>query len=200
MPTWNWLTFMCCQPCLPNFQCFQSCVSWTLHSLLLRLSCHSLRNVSFSGLILGLIKSAYHGCLNMMTSSEGLPLWSCLGPPNPKPTTASAIKVSGFKPTLKVYEHNRVAHASMAPDKGHLLEELGWMTCVAWKKQRREEIKKAKAQRTEDKWNMTRTSSDLVGLLISFGNIWYGLIMHFCDSNHEITRSSKRKYNNTKDH
>ena len=29
---------------------------------------------------------------------------------------------------------------------------------------------------------------------------WYGLIMHFCDSNHEITRSSKRKYNNIKDH
>jgi len=29
---------------------------------------------------------------------------------------------------------------------------------------------------------------------------WYGLIMHFCDSNHEITWSSKRKYNNIKDH
>jgi len=29
---------------------------------------------------------------------------------------------------------------------------------------------------------------------------WYGLIMHFCDSNHEITRSSMRKYNNIKDH
>jgi len=30
--------------------------------------------------------------------------------------------------------------------------------------------------------------------------VWYGLIMHFCDSNHEIARSSKRKYNNIKDH
>ena len=30
--------------------------------------------------------------------------------------------------------------------------------------------------------------------------VWYGLIMYFCDSNHEITRSSKRKYNNIKDH
>jgi len=30
--------------------------------------------------------------------------------------------------------------------------------------------------------------------------IWYGLIVRFCDSNHEITRSSKRKYNNIKDH
>jgi len=29
---------------------------------------------------------------------------------------------------------------------------------------------------------------------------WYGLIMHFCDSNHEITRSSKRKYNSIKGH
>ena len=29
-------------------------------------------------------------------------------------------------------------------------------------------------------------------------NTLYGLIMHFCDSNHEITRSSKRKYNNIK--
>jgi len=27
MPTWNWLTFMCCQPCLPNFQCYQNFVS-----------------------------------------------------------------------------------------------------------------------------------------------------------------------------
>ena len=30
--------------------------------------------------------------------------------------------------------------------------------------------------------------------------VWYGLIMHFCDSNHETTRSSKRKYNHIKDH
>jgi len=29
MPTCYCLTFMCCLPCLPNFQCFQSCVSWT---------------------------------------------------------------------------------------------------------------------------------------------------------------------------
>jgi len=30
--------------------------------------------------------------------------------------------------------------------------------------------------------------------------VWYGLILHFCDSNHEITQSRKRKYNNIKDH
>jgi len=29
MPTCYCLTFMCCQPFLPNFQCFQRCVSWT---------------------------------------------------------------------------------------------------------------------------------------------------------------------------
>jgi len=30
MPSCYCLTFICCQPCLlPNFQCFQGCVSWT---------------------------------------------------------------------------------------------------------------------------------------------------------------------------
>jgi len=29
MPTCYCLTFMCCQPCLPTFWCFQSYVSWT---------------------------------------------------------------------------------------------------------------------------------------------------------------------------
>ena len=107
IPTWNWITFVCCQLCLPNFQCFQSCVSWTLlHSLLLRLSFHSLRNVSFCGLILGLIKSAYHGWLSMMTSSEG-PFFSLAsGPPTLNPP------LGGMNPTQKVCEHNRVAHAS----------------------------------------------------------------------------------------
>jgi len=101
IPTWNWLTFVCCQPCLPNFQCFQSGVSWALlHSPLLRLSCHSLRNVSFSGLILGLIKSAHHGWLSMMTSSEGPPFWSCLGPPNPKSTTGYMVRERLGTPAL----------------------------------------------------------------------------------------------------
>jgi len=53
--------------------------------------------------------------------------------------TIHPSRVSRINPTLKVCEHNRVAHASMAPDKGHLLEELGWITCVAWKKQQKEE-------------------------------------------------------------
>jgi len=30
--------------------------------------------------------------------------------------------------------------------------------------------------------------------------VCYGLIMHYGDSNHEIIRSSKKKYNNIKDH
>jgi len=49
------------------------CIMNTLLHFLLLLcqSCHSLRNVSLSGCILGLIKSAYHGWLSVMTSSEG---------------------------------------------------------------------------------------------------------------------------------
>ena len=49
------------------------CIMNTPLHLLLPLcqSCHSLRNVSFGGHILGLIKSAYHGWVTMMTSSEG---------------------------------------------------------------------------------------------------------------------------------
>jgi len=58
-----------------------------LHFLLLCQSCRSLRNISLGGHILGLIKSAYHGWLSMMTSSEGPPFYSCLGTPKPKPTT-----------------------------------------------------------------------------------------------------------------
>jgi len=57
-----------------------------------------------------------------------------------------------FKPTLKVYEHNRVAHASMAPTKGHLLEELGWITYVAWKKSN-----KKKKRGIEDKGSTYRS-------------------------------------------
>jgi len=53
---------------------------------------------------------------------------------------------SRINPTLKVWEHNRVAHASMAPANGHLLEELGWIPWVAWKKQQKEEIHKAHYQ------------------------------------------------------
>jgi len=42
---------------------------------------------------------------------------------------------SRINATLKVCEHNHVEHASMAPDNGHFLEEQGWITRVAWKKQ-----------------------------------------------------------------
>jgi len=66
--------------------------------LLLRQSCRSLRNVSFGGHILGLIKSAYHGWLSMMTSS-GAPI---SGPPNLKPTTAQNALLRGcFISSLK---------------------------------------------------------------------------------------------------
>ena len=62
--------------------------------------------------------------------------------------TVHPSRGSRMNPPLKVCEHNRVAHASMAPDKGQLLEELGWITCVAWKKQQKEYIK-TKVQSTE---------------------------------------------------
>jgi len=57
----------------------------------------------------------------------------------------------------------------MAPDNGHLLEELGWIMRVAWKKKRREEIKKTKAQCTDAQSthmsaDMTHMSADLAGL------------------------------------
>jgi len=52
----------------------------------------------------------------------------------------------------------------MAPDNGHLLEELGWIMRVAWKKKRREEIKKTKAQCTDAQSSMTHMSADLAGL------------------------------------
>jgi len=29
---------------------------------------------------------------------------------------------------------------------------------------------------------------------------WYGLSMHFCDSNHEVTRMQHEENNNVKDH
>jgi len=44
-----------------------------LDFLLLCQSCRNLRNVSYGGRVLGFIKSAYHGWLSMMTSSEGPP-------------------------------------------------------------------------------------------------------------------------------
>jgi len=52
-----------------------------LHFLLLLCqSCRSLRNVYLGVRILGLIKSAYHDWLSMMTSSEGS-LFSLASPP-----------------------------------------------------------------------------------------------------------------------
>ena len=58
-----------------------------MNTLLLCPSYRSLRNVSFGGRIPRLIKSAYHGRVNMMTSSEG-PHFNLASPPsNLKPTT-----------------------------------------------------------------------------------------------------------------
>ena len=60
------------------------CIMNTLLHFLLLLcqSCHSLKNESLIGCILGLIKSAYHIWLRLMTSSEG-PLLVLPRPPQP---------------------------------------------------------------------------------------------------------------------
>jgi len=75
--------------------------------LLLCQSSRSLRNVSLGGHILGLIKSAYHGWLSMMTSSQAPIFKSCLEPPNPKPTTVYS-NWSSFVATPTHYKRNLV--------------------------------------------------------------------------------------------
>ena len=71
---------------------------------------------------------------------------------------------SRINPTLKVCRHNWVAHASITPDNGHLLEEPGWITCVAWKKQREEE---KRWKDTEDKgstyWSPIKHDTHVIG-------------------------------------
>ena len=80
-----------------------------LHFLLLLCqSCRSLRNVSFGGDILGLIKSAYHGWLSMMTSSEG-PLCS-LASSNP---TLNPPLVRGPKPSQVLEPHAGVTYLAI---------------------------------------------------------------------------------------
>jgi len=65
-----------------------------LHFLLLLCqSCRSLRNASFGGHILGLMKSASHGWLSIMTSSECPRFSLASGPPNLKPTTEQNVPV-----------------------------------------------------------------------------------------------------------
>jgi len=63
MPTSYCLTFMCCQPCLPNFQCFLSCVPWTpfcIFSFCYVSHAVVSGNVTLSGRILGWIKCTYY--------------------------------------------------------------------------------------------------------------------------------------------
>ena len=54
----------------------------------------------------------------------------------------------------------------------------------------------SQAMNSTDPWNRLVQERSLPRPIM----VWYGLIMHFCDSNHEITRNSKRKYNNIKGH
>jgi len=113
MPTCYCLTLMCCQACLPNFQCCQSCVSLT--PFFIFFFCYVSNAVvsgtypSLGGRILGLIKSDYHGWLRSEYDDViwGPPFWFCLGPPNPKPITAYKIilqpSISGVKSVMDLY-------------------------------------------------------------------------------------------------
>ena len=79
---------------------------------------------------------------------------------------------SKINPTLKVCEHNRVVHASMAANKDTSLRSWdGWRASHGKSNKKKRSDEKTKAQRTEAQSSMTRTSSDLAGLLISIGKI-----------------------------
>jgi len=71
-------------------------MSTPLHFLLLLCqSCCSLRNVSYGGRVLGLIKSAYHSWLSMMSDGviRGAPLFSLAsGPPTLSPPLFVSIR------------------------------------------------------------------------------------------------------------
>jgi len=57
----------------------------------------------------------------------------------------------------------------MVPDNGHVLEKLGWITCVTWKKQQKEE-------RKEDKGSTYRSpikhDTHVIGPGWTFGIDW----------------------------
>ena len=98
------LTFMCCQPFLPIFQCYQNFVSWTPFSIfscyVSLQSCRSLRSVglSFGGRILGLIKVLITVGWKWWRHQRG-PLFSLASaPPNLKPTIMWA-----FPPTQIIF-------------------------------------------------------------------------------------------------
>jgi len=87
---------------------------------------------------------------------------------------------SRINPTLKVCEHNRVAHASMVPNKGHLLEELAGMHNVRRieKKQQREEMKSYRRQRL----NVTKPNQ-----------AWHARHRTWLDSWYQLARWFKKK-------
>jgi len=96
MPTCYCLTFKCCQPCLPNFQCFQSCVSWTPFCIF---SCYFSYAVVSGTYPWAAVSQAYQKWLPRLAEYDDVirePLFSLAsGPPNPKPTTVCiCIKIS----------------------------------------------------------------------------------------------------------
>jgi len=70
--------------------------------LLLCQSCHSPRNVCFGGFILGMIKSAHHGWLSIMTSPEGPFFGLASGPPTLNPPLVVYLNIIARSSELRV--------------------------------------------------------------------------------------------------
>jgi len=135
-PTSYCLTFICCQPCLPNFQCFQSCVSWTPFCIFsFCYFSYAVVSGTYLWVYLRKIKSDYHGWLNMMTSSEG-PFLVLPRPSNPKPTTAYDIKLYSAARTFviacipKVLQHTLGRFSAACNQTGMTIGTK--MTKVSW--------------------------------------------------------------------
>jgi len=88
MPIYYYLTFMCCQPCLPNFQCFQSCASWTPFCISSCCVSHAIVSGVYPSVV---VSWAWSKCLSRLAEYDdvirGAPIFSLAsGPPNLKPT------------------------------------------------------------------------------------------------------------------
>ena len=82
---------MCCYFCLSNFRCFKSCVWWIPFCVFCYVS-HAVVSGTYRWVawypLPRLDQRSYHGCLSMMTSSEGSFFNLAWCHPNPKSTTA----------------------------------------------------------------------------------------------------------------
>ena len=101
MPTCYCLTLMCCQPCLPNFQCFQGWVSWTPSCIF---SCCCVSNAVVSGTYLWVaVSQAWSKVISRLAEYDDVIRGAFLvlprPPPNPKPTTGCTSEVYKYSTT-----------------------------------------------------------------------------------------------------